>query len=47
MLIRKAAKANTIPEKLSLWLVNNFDTNKFELVIPQRGTIKVDDVAVK
>ena len=40
-------KCNNILEKLSLWLVNNFDTNKFELVIRQRGTIKVDDVAVK
>ena len=40
-------KCNNIPEKLSLWLVNNFDTNKSELAIPQRGTIKVDDHAVK
>ena len=27
-------KCNNVPEKLSLWLVNNFDTNKSELVIP-------------
>ena len=40
-------KCNIVPEKLSTWLVNNFDINKSELVIPYRGTIKVDDKAVK
>lgn len=32
---------------MSTWLVNNFDINKSELVIPYKGTIKVDDKAVK
>ena len=31
---------------MSTWLVHNFDINKSELVIPYRGTIKVDDQAV-
>ena len=40
-------KCNSVPEKLSLWLINNFNINKSELAIQYRGTINVDDHAVK
>ena len=39
-------KCNFIPEKLSTWLINYCDINKFEIVIPARGVIKVDEVVV-
>ncbi|PUZ66367.1 hypothetical protein GQ55_3G301900 [Panicum hallii var. hallii] len=33
-------KCNSIPEKQSLWLINNFNTKKSALVIPLRKIIK-------
>ncbi|RLN33835.1 uncharacterized protein C2845_PM03G28860 [Panicum miliaceum] len=36
----------SIPEKLSYWLIKRFDVTRSELVIPYRGTIKVDDHVV-
>ncbi|CAL5029950.1 unnamed protein product [Urochloa decumbens] len=39
-------KCMSVPEKLSLWLINKFDTEKSELVFPSRGRIKVDEHAV-
>ena len=40
-------KCNSVPEKLSLWLINDFNINKSELAIPYIGTIKVDNHVVK
>ena len=40
-------ECNFVPEKLSLWLINDFNINKFDLAIPYIGTIKVDNHVVK
>ncbi|RLN40122.1 hypothetical protein C2845_PM01G07450 [Panicum miliaceum] len=39
-------KSKNVPEKLTSWLIKNFNTVNSELVIPSRGAIKVDDRAV-
>ena len=39
-------KCNSILEKLASWLINIFNTNKSELVIPAREVIKVDEHAM-
>ncbi|KAL6634601.1 hypothetical protein ACP70R_027272 [Stipagrostis hirtigluma subsp. patula] len=36
-----------IPEKLSAWLVGIFNIERSELVVPSRGSIKVDEAAVQ
>ncbi|TVU31882.1 hypothetical protein EJB05_23586, partial [Eragrostis curvula] len=40
-------KCTFVPEKLSKWLVTIFDLEKSELIVPERGTIPVDEVAVQ
>ena len=39
-------KNPNVPEKLSHWLVSNFNTTTSEIVVPFRGTISINDVAV-
>ncbi|TVU50975.1 hypothetical protein EJB05_02374, partial [Eragrostis curvula] len=40
-------KCTFVPEKLSKWLVTIFDLEKSELIVPERGTTPVDEVAVQ
>lgn len=40
-------KCDVVPERLTAWLINHFDTERSKLVFPHRGTIPVDDVAVR
>ncbi|CAL4906649.1 unnamed protein product [Urochloa decumbens] len=39
-------KCMSVLEKLSLWLINKFATDKSEIVLGTRGSIKVDALAV-